>query len=127
MGLLKNFFTWWDGATWGTALFTWRHGKRVGSDDYGNVYYQSNEGAKRWVIYKGSNDASRIPPDWYAWMHHLIDGLPEESLPPPPKFLKPPQPNLTGTPEAYRPAGALERGGVRAPATGDYEPWSPGD
>ena len=27
--------------------------------------------------------------------------------------------------EAYRPAGALERGGRRAGATGDYEAWSP--
>ena len=34
-------------------------------------------------------------------------------------------PNATGTAGAYRPQGALERGGVRAPATGDYEAWSP--
>ena len=34
-------------------------------------------------------------------------------------------PNLTGTPEAYRPAGSLERGGKRARATGDYEAWQP--
>ena len=33
--------------------------------------------------------------------------------------------NATGTPAAYRPAGALERGGARAPATGDYEAWQP--
>ena len=125
MGLLKNCFTWWDGASWGTALFTWRHGSRVGTDDYGNVYYRAKKGGRRWVIYNGSNDASRIPPDWYAWMHHLIDGLPEEALPPPPKFLKPPKPNMTGTPEAYRPAGALERGGHRASAGGDYQAWTP--
>jgi len=125
MGLLKNFFTWWDGATWGTALFTWRNGVRVGSDSAGNVYYQAKQGRRRWVIYNGSNDASRIPPDWYAWMHHLIDGLPDEALPPAPKFLKPPKPNMTGTPEAYRPAGALERGGHRAAAGGDYQAWTP--
>jgi len=125
MGLLKNMFTWWDGATWGTALFTWRHGTRVGADDWGNVYYQAKQGDRRWVIYNGSNDASRIPPDWYAWMHHLIEGLPDEALPPPPKFLKPPRPNMTGTAEAYRPAGALERGGHRAAAGGDYQAWTP--
>ena len=34
-------------------------------------------------------------------------------------------PNATGTAAAYRPAGALEQGGKRAAATGDYEPWLP--
>jgi NADH:ubiquinone oxidoreductase subunit len=125
MGALKQFFTWWDGATIGTAVFTRRHGSKVGSDESGNVYYQSKDGKRRWVIYNGSNDASRIPPDWYAWMHRLIDGLPDEALPPTPAFLKEPTPNLTGTPRAYRPAGSLERGGRRAAASGDYQAWTP--
>ena len=34
-------------------------------------------------------------------------------------------PNATGTVNAYRPQGALERGGKRAAATGDYEAWVP--
>jgi len=51
--------------------------------------------------------------------------LPERALPPPPKFLRAPTPNLTGTPYAYRPSGALERGGRRAAASGDYQPWKP--
>jgi NADH:ubiquinone oxidoreductase subunit len=34
-------------------------------------------------------------------------------------------PNATGTVAAYRPQGALERGGRRARATGDYEAWTP--
>ena len=34
---------------------------------------------------------------------------------------------MTGTNRAYLPAGALERGGNRAAATGDYEAWSPGN
>jgi NADH:ubiquinone oxidoreductase subunit len=125
MGLFKSLFTWWDGATFGTALFTRRHGRRVGTDSYGNVYYQSKKGDRRWVIYNGSNDASRIPPDWYAWMHRLIDALPDEALPPAPKFLKTPTPNLTGTAMAYKPPGALEKGGRRAPAGGDYQAWTP--
>lgn len=125
MGLLKQIFTWWDGATIGTSLFTRRHGQKVGTDLYGNVYYRSKKGDRRWVIYNGSNDASRIPPDWYGWMHRQIDDLPDKALPPVRKFQKPPTPNLTGTPDAYRPSGALERGGRRAPASGDYEAWIP--
>ena len=122
---LKNFFTWWEGATVGTALFSWRHGVKVGSDALGNTYFQSKNGEKRWVIYKGSNDASRIPPDWYSWMHRQIDGTPDEALPPVRKFEKPATGNRTGTAEAYRPSGALERGGQRAAASGDYEAWTP--
>jgi NADH:ubiquinone oxidoreductase subunit len=125
MGIFKQIFTWWDGATIGTALFTRRYGRKVGTDEAGNTYYAARKGDRRWVIYNGSNDASRIPPDWYAWIHHLIDGLPEESLPPAPKFLKAATPNLTGTPAAYRPSGSLERGGQRQAASGDYEAWTP--
>ena len=125
MSFFGKIFTWWNGATVGTSLFTWRHGKKVGSDALGNVYYQAKKGNRRWVIYNGSNDASRIPPDWYAWMHHMIEDHPDQALPPPPKFLKDPKPNLTGTAKAYRPSGALEMGGQRAAASGDYEAWTP--
>ena len=125
MGLLKQLFTWWDGATLTTALHVRRHGRQVGSDDFGNVYYGSKKGDRRWVIYKGDNDASRIPPEWHSWLHHQIDGPPDEALPPPPKFHREAEPNLTGTAQAYRPAGALERGGRRAAASGDYEAWTP--
>ena len=125
MGFFGKIFTWWDGATVGTSLFTWRNGRKVGTDLHGNVYYQDKKGQRRWVIYNGPNDASRIPPDWYAWMHRMIEGLPDEALPPAPKFLKTPSPNRTGTPQAYRPSGALEAGGQRAAASGDYEAWTP--
>jgi NADH:ubiquinone oxidoreductase subunit len=125
MGLFKRLFTWWDGATLGTALQVRMRGTRVGSDTLGNVYYGTKEG-RRWVVYDGANDPSRIPPEWYSWLHHQIDAVPDEALPPPPKFLLEPSPNRTGTPAAYRPAGAMERGGVRQAASGDYEAWTPG-
>lgn len=125
MGLLKNMFTWWEGAGLSTVLYTRRQGRHVGTDAAGNAYYQSKDGARRWVIYNGSNDASRIPPEWYAWIHKQIDGLPDEVLPPVRKFEKPATGNRTGTPQAYRPSGALERGGRRAAASGDYQAWTP--
>jgi NADH:ubiquinone oxidoreductase subunit len=124
MGFFKNLFTWWEGASLGTALYSWRKGRKVGGDGLGNAYFQGTDG-RRWVIYAGANDVSRVPPEWYAWLTRQIDGLPERALPPVPKFLKPPVPNLTGTPAAYRPSGALERGGRRAAASGDYQPWTP--
>ena len=125
MGLLGQIFTWWNGATVGTALFTRRYGRQVGTDSSGNIYYEGKKDGRRWVIYNGSNDASRIPPDWYSWMHRQIEGLPSEALPPARKFEKPKEPNLTGTAQAYRPSGAMERGGQRQAASGDYEAWVP--
>ena len=125
MGLLKQLFTWWDGATLTTSLHMWRHGRQVGRDSDGNVFYASKKGDRRFVIYNGPNDPSRIPPEWYAWLHHQIDGPPDEALPPPPKFLLEPEPNRTGTPLAYRPSGALELGAQRPAASGDYEAWTP--
>jgi NADH:ubiquinone oxidoreductase subunit len=123
MGFFKNLFTWWEGASTGTALFSWRNGAKVGSDETGNVYFEGK--GRRWVMYEGSNDVSRVPPEWYAWLTRQIDEVPEKALGPAPKFLKQATPNLTGTAGAYRPAGALERGGRRAAAGGDYQPWTP--
>ncbi|MFN3389346.1 MAG: NADH:ubiquinone oxidoreductase subunit NDUFA12 [Allosphingosinicella sp.] len=125
MGFFKQIFTWWDGATIGTSLDIWRNSRKVGTDSLGNVYYEAKKGGRRSVIYNGPNDASRVPPEWHAWLHRQIDGLPDEALPPPPKFLREPTPNLTGTPAAYLPSGALERGAQRQAASGDYEAWTP--
>jgi len=122
MGFFKNLFTWWDGATLGTALFSARHGSKVGEDALGNRYFEGK--GRRWVMYAGSNDVSRVPPEWYAWLTRQIDVVPDD-LPPPPKFLRPATPNLTGTAAAYRPTGAMEKGGIRQAASGDYQAWTP--
>lgn len=128
MGINRNPFTWWNGASWGT-WFGLRGKSKVGEDALGNVYFQggkdTNGNPRRWVIYNGPNDASRIAPEWFSWLHHLVDDVPERALPAPRPWQKPAEPNLTGTPLAYRPPGALEKGGKRAAATGDYEAWTP--
>lgn len=130
MSVLGKIFTWWDGATLGTSLWSWRHGEQVGTDAQGNAYYRSKRKGpggreRRWVIYQGANDASRVPAEWHGWLHGSFDGVPESNLPPPHIWEADYTPNATGTAAAYRPAGALERGGRRAAATGDYEAWSP--
>lgn len=130
MGLLAKIFTWWNGATIGTSLFTARKGKKVGEDHMGNVYYEGGydyiyKRPRRWVIYKGSNDASRVPAEWHNWLHYTGEAAPESNLPPARVWEKDYVPNMTGTTEAYRPIGAIEKGGHRAIATGDYEAWTP--
>jgi NADH:ubiquinone oxidoreductase subunit len=129
MSILGKIFTWWDGATIGTARYAGGGGQKQGEDALGNVYYQGKIGVsghpRRWVIYKGPNDASRVPPEWHSWLHNTVDALPDDSLPPPRRWELEAKANLTGSVEAYRPAGALESGGHRAAATGDYEAWQP--
>ena len=69
---LKQALTWWNGATVGTRLLTWRRGEEVGRDEQGNIYYQAEGGRRRWVVYEGEAEASRIPPEWHGWLQpHL--------------------------------------------------------
>lgn len=130
MGFFSKIFTWWNGATIGTLLFSSLNGEKVGTDAQGNTYYRSRKKQadgreRRWVIYEGANDASRVPPEWHGWLHGAFDGLPESNLPPAKIWEADYTPNQTGGAVAYRPQGALERGGRRARATGDYESWTP--
>lgn len=131
MGLLSKIFTWWDGATIGTLLDSSLKGEHVGTDAQGNRYFRAKKPKsvdgreRRWVIYAGANDASRVPAEWHGWLHGSFDSVPESNLPPPRIWEAEFSPNATGTSQAYRPQGALERGGRRARATGDYQAWSP--
>jgi NADH:ubiquinone oxidoreductase subunit len=77
------------------------------------------------VIYDGANDSSRVPPGWNAWLRGTIDDSPSKSLPESRSWAKAPEPNLTGTAQAYRPSGSMNGLDVRAAATGDYEAWKP--
>ena len=63
--LLKKIFTWWNRDTFGTRLKTILFGKIVGTDSFGNKYYESKDG-KRWVIYSEEIDATKIPVEWYS-------------------------------------------------------------
>jgi NADH:ubiquinone oxidoreductase subunit len=134
MGFFSKIFTWWDGATIGTSIWSSRNGEHVGTDGQGNKYFRSKPKRaqatsagreRRWVIYNGANDASRVPAEWHGWLHQSYDDLPESHLPPPKIWEVDYTPNATGTAAAYRPAGALEKGGQRARASGDYEAWTP--
>ena len=127
MGLLSNIFTWWNGPGYGTRIMTRRTGREVGRDDQGNIYYRSGAGRteRRWVIYNGIPEASRIPPEWHGWMHKTV-ALPPTERPLTPRIWEQPwSPNPTGTATAHVPSGSLDAGGRRARATGDYVAWSP--
>ena len=124
--LLLQIFTWWNGQTMGTRVFTWRKGERVGEDEAGNVYYQERGGKRRWVVYNGVAEATTIPPGWHGWMHHRTDTPPPKDPYLPKAWQKPHLANQTGTPNAYYPKGSLLSDGTRPRSTGDYDAWTPG-
>ena len=123
------------GVSIGTRLYTWLRGEPVGRDGAGNRYYRENGGGRvhgeslrrerRWVVYQGEVEASRVPPEWHAWLHHTTHDVPPAGGPSKRPWQKDHLPNLTGTGAAYRPPGHTLEGGRRDKATGDYEPWAP--
>jgi len=132
MNFLKAIFTWWIGATIGARMQIHRGSRLVGHDDTGNEYYETinprydyDGRNRRFVIYKGYADASKVPAEWHGWLHHTFAEPPtREPLRRRPWELDH-KPNLTGTKWAWRPKGSIARGGLRAETTGDYEPWIP--
>ncbi|MBD3624047.1 MAG: NADH:ubiquinone oxidoreductase subunit NDUFA12, partial [Rhodobacteraceae bacterium] len=98
MSLLAQLFTWWNGQTIATRMFTSRNGQKVGEDEQGNVFYQTADGAKRWVIYNGEAEASRVSPEWHGWLHHTFQVPPSKEPLPRKPWEKPQVPNATGTP-----------------------------
>ncbi len=126
MGLLTTLLrsvTWWNGATLNTMIHTRRKGVKVGEDDQGNIFYRDRENKRRWVIFNGEAEASRVSPVWHGWLHHTYPEPPTEAPLPRKTWEKPHEENLTGTPLAYAPAGSIRRG---EPADrSDYEAWSP--
>ena len=86
MGFLTSIFTWWNGATIGTRLFSARKGSKIGTDELGNVYFEGGIDVhgkpRRWVIYSGANDASRVTPEWHGWLHGTHAETPDKALPP---------------------------------------------
>jgi NADH:ubiquinone oxidoreductase subunit len=133
LSVLKKIFTWWNGATPGIHFTVSRRATLVGQDDFGNRYYEAKDDRdsydrgrkRRWVIYQGYADASKVPAEWHGWLHYTFDELPTQVSLPRQPWEKEHTPNLTGTIHAYKPQGAIGRGGERQRATGDYEAWKP--
>lgn len=112
--------------TIGTRLYTLFKGEFVGQDAYGNRYYRARGNAnKRWVLFKGMAEPTKVPADWHRWLHYTTDQTPEEANYPSYSWEKPHQANLTGTEAAYVPPGHPDRGGKRYDTESDYQAWQP--
>ncbi|NTU77106.1 MAG: NADH:ubiquinone oxidoreductase subunit NDUFA12 [Alphaproteobacteria bacterium] len=114
----------------GTRLHTKLRGVEVGCDSFGNRYYRAKKTPKdgresRWVIYQGEPEASKVPPEWHIWLHHIAKApIPAgEALQMP--WQKPHMINPTGTAEALYPPGHFLRGPDRVPVAPEYLAWRP--
>ncbi len=111
----------------GTLLHTKLFGREVGRDPFGNRYFiekrkpRPKDGRrvrqKRWVLYEGEPDASKVPPEWHIWLHYIADA----PIPDGPRraWQKPHKPNPSGTPDAWLPP-SKEKESKRA-----YQAWKP--
>ena len=126
MGIVNTVLralVWWKDQSFGTQLFTWRNGIKVGEDAQGNRFYRNAEDSRRWVIYNGEIEASRVSPDWHGWLHHTFDNHPGQDDLAHKEWEQPHSENLTDTLAAYAPAGSQRQA---APAERrDYEAWQP--
>ncbi len=119
--MLKEIFTWWNGRTLGTRIWTYFNGLFVGSDEYGNKYYKNKDDTKRWVVYSGIIESTYVNPEWNNWLRYTSLGKPSkvEKY----EWQKDHLPNLTGTPNAYTPQNKKKTNEVDK--IDDYKKWYP--
>lgn len=112
---------------WIRIYLKW-NGQKVGADAYGNRYFIEKKSTKgkpkrRFVLYKGIEEASKVPPLWHSWLHYSTDDIPVTStdeLDDKTRHL----PNLTGTPLANNPKKYhfTDDKQLKKP---DYTAWNP--
>ena len=123
MAFLNSLVTWWNSQTLNTRLHTWKNGVKVGEDEQGNIYYTTRDEKRRWVIFNGEAEASRVNADWHGWLHHTYKETPLSNPLIHKNWEKPHQENLTGTISAYIPDGSLKS--IETKKRTDYEAWKP--
>ena len=102
--------------------------KKVGEDEFGNHYFESkkarNGQKRRFVIYNGMAEPSKIPATWHGWMHYNQDEIPH--LNNHHAWQKIHLPNVTGTKMAHTPETLQEDGSKsRKKVSSDYQSWQP--
>lgn len=93
---------------------------KVGADEFGNEYYLHKSGKKRFVVYKGIAEPSKIPAEWHGWIHYTTDLAPVKINTHKFSWQKIHLPNLTGTKGAYSPKNSTVKNTSAA-----YEAWKP--
>lgn len=94
--------------------------KKVGSDEFGNCYYQHKKNNKRFVIYNGIAESSKVPAKWHGWLHYTNDDVPSNDGTKKYSWQKIHIPNLTGTLNAHDPKKRES-----SQTSTNYQSWKP--
>ena len=120
--MLKEIFTWWNGQTLGTRLWTYFRGILAGVDSRGNRYYHNKKDTKRWVIYADEIESTHVNPEWNNWLRFTskLKASEEKKY----KWQKNHLSNQTGTENAYNPEKNNTNNSSKK-KNDDYTKWSP--
>ncbi len=98
-------------------LFIKLFSKKIGNDEFGNAYYENSE-KRRFIVYKGCPEPSKIPAQWHGWIHYNTDVAPVNIKTNKFSWQKIHLPNLTGTKHAYKPKDTIGK-------AKRYQSWQP--
>ena len=102
----------------------------IGQDGYGNKYYESKKANRsfgrkaRYVIFLGEVEASKVPSNWFNWLHYQSDDIPKNNKKLY-KWEKSHEPNLSGTKHAYYPSAHSLSDDNGEHDSKSYTSWSP--
>ena len=98
--------------------------KKVGTDEFNNNYFEErikapgNKVKRRYVLYHGIDEPSKVPSAWHRWLHYTTNKIPVNSEIHKYPWQKIHLPNLTGTKYAYHPKIGNKK-------TQTYQSWKP--
>ena len=119
--MLKEIFTWWHGQTLGVRLWTYFNGRLVAEDQYKNRYYSNKNDSRRWVVYYGEIDASKVTPEWNNWLRFTSTEKPGNVAQCDWQIEH--KQNQTGTSNSYSPQTIFDKTNLKKKI--DYDKWSP--
>lgn len=103
---------------------------KVGEDEFGNRYFEEKSEKisakkKRFIIYHGQVEASKIPATWHRWLHYTTDKIPVNVNCHKYSWQKIHLPNLSGTLYEHSASASINKKGDRKLVSSDFEAWNP--
>ena len=93
----------------GTLLYSFFLGKKIGEDNLGNKFYIHKYSKRKWVLYKKSVDPTQLSVEWHKW---LTDSdnlyIPKNNIKDH-EWQKRREPNYSGTQKAYHPKLSIKK------------------
>jgi len=91
--------------------------QKVGYDEFQNQYFLSKD-KKRFIVYNGICEPTKVPAQWHGWLHYTYDKIPIDINRH--SWQKIHIPNLTGTKNAFNPKNQPS-----SKSNHDFVAWNP--